>query len=87
MVLRKHVVLLWVANTALLVLILLASLVSDANSRLPDMDETSSIVMVTCLVSLGMAVDITLLLLDRRRWLPAVAIGAVYIVMLVPLLL
>jgi hypothetical protein len=84
-VLRKHVFAMWMANTVILILVLIASLGSDANGRLPGLDETSSILMVASLIGVGLVMDMLAGWYDRKRWLLCLAVGAVYVVMIVPL--
>lgn len=87
MVLRKHLVLLWVLNMSLLVLVLIASFVSDANARLPGIGESASAAVVLCLAGVGTVVDVFLLFLDRRGRLNAIVVGAIYIAMAAPILM
>ncbi len=83
---KRHVVILWAANALFLFMMLTASVLCDANGRLPGLDETSSLVIVSGVMLVGLVIDALVGCLDRKRRLIAVAVGLVYALMLLPAL-
>ena len=81
---RAHIVWLWVLNITVLALVLLAAVLSDANSRLPGLDETYSAVVVASLAGIGVLSDIVLGWVDRKRWPIVLLVAVVYLVLLMP---
>lgn len=79
----------WVmaGNLAMLLAVTTATLLCDANGRLPGLDETLSAVAIVLLTLTGVFADGLLLWCDPRRWLVVVMIALVYAALLFPGLL
>jgi hypothetical protein len=78
---------LWCANLVFLAAMLAAAITVDGNGRLPGLGERVSAVVTSIIIGGGLVVDVAVGVLDRRRWYLALAVGALYAVMLAPVFL
>lgn len=73
---------LWLANWALLLLVILASLFADLNGEVFGLPEVPSTIFVYTLVTSGIAINILLIVFDRSASKMLIAIGILVLYLL-----